>query len=101
MNLTAILNWLYWIYSRKFFVLAVGCFLLTLILALLVIYPQVSSSLADWESIGTKRTLVVRLEEKASQLQQASNSELFREADHINQTFPSHKPLLELLSSLQ
>lgn len=93
-------NWRYIYYYYRKAVLA-GIFgLVILILSVAVIYPQTQSTLEAWQDWEKNRKLASTLGQKTNQLELLPQTEVFAQADNINRSLPSRKPLVELLTSL-
>ncbi|HYD34546.1 MAG TPA: hypothetical protein VD999_00605 [Vitreimonas sp.] len=86
--------------TRRFLLFAVGLAGISVLLFLMVIIPQVQSSLAVWNVMSKEQNMVDQLNKKVTELQQISFSPSYAKADKVNAILPSKKPLLELLTNL-
>jgi len=94
------INARYVFHTRRYALFAVGLAVFSVGVLLLVIVPQIMSIWNRYGELRQQEEVLAKLEAKSLQLQEMPQSELFRNADRINQTLPTQKPLLELLSAL-
>ncbi|HEX7017367.1 MAG TPA: type 4a pilus biogenesis protein PilO [Patescibacteria group bacterium] len=87
-------------HTRRYFVMAIGLFVLAGLMALLALYRQIMTNLELYGKLNTARERVERLQRKSAQLSQLESSELLQAASQINQSLPSQKPLTPLLIGL-
>lgn len=93
------INARYVMHTRRFATYAVLLAVFSLSVVGLFIVPQAQNILDRFGELRTQETQVQQLQRKLAQLQELPQSELFLQADKINQILPSRKPLLELLTA--
>lgn len=86
--------------NRRFLLLAVACGLASILVLSLGIIPQIQSIFQTRDDLSASQQRLERLQKKNSQLASLQAVEAYSSVDEVNQTIPSHKPLLELLSAL-
>lgn len=86
--------------SRRFLVLAAGLGLIACALVVFVIFPQSQSLLSFNQERSKNQALLGKLLAKQQTLAEIASESIYQEADHINRTLPSQKPLLEFMNSV-
>lgn len=90
----------YFYNTRRFLIWSAFLGGLAVCLIILSIVPQVSSINNLYNEMLKENKRLAQLRVKVAQLDDAANSTIILNADKINMTLPSRKPLLELLSGL-
>lgn len=94
------LNWRYVFNTRRFLLAAAGCALLSLVLVMMVIVPQFNQILINQSKIDQEKKTLGQLQNKMQALGESNTLDLVNQSKLVDSALPSHKPLLELMSSL-
>ncbi|MBD3279534.1 MAG: hypothetical protein GF390_02370 [Candidatus Pacebacteria bacterium] len=94
------LNWRLILTTRRYLILAVGFAITAVLILVLAIYPQTQSVLDLNSKLSKDKKYLQKLERKALELEQLKVSPEFSQADKVDETLPTHKPLLEMLNAL-
>jgi hypothetical protein len=86
--------------TRRYLSLSVLIALVSLLVIVLGIVPQIQASLGIQQKITVEGKRLATLEQKARQLEDILTPPILAQIDTVNILLPSRKPLLELLSSL-
>lgn len=90
----------YLLRSRRFIVIAVGLGLVAVSLLAFVIVPQTQSLLSFNQERTKNKTMLAKLLAKQQTLAEITTESIYQEADDINRSLPSQKPLLEFMNSM-
>jgi Tfp pilus assembly protein PilO len=93
------LNQRYLLVTRRFATLAASVVAVCVLLVVLIVVPQIQSTVQVFSDLQDANEDVSNLERKVAQLQNLPQSILLQASDDINAVLPSKKPLLELLSA--
>jgi Tfp pilus assembly protein PilO len=94
------INWRIFFATRRYLLATVGAGLVVALLIIFVMIPQVNEILSLRAQLQTERPKLERLEQKLADLDSIQFSPEFVQSNLVNEALPSHKPLLELLTSL-
>lgn len=87
--------------TRRFLSLAIVVVVISVLIVVFGILPQFQNIFEVQRQVTTEARAVEALERKVAELDALPSSLIFAQADRLNEALPSHKPLLELLTSLQ
>lgn len=93
-------NLRYFYNTRRFLIWAGFLGILSAGLVIFSVLPQINSITGLYDDLLKENKRLAQLRVKVAQLDDASNSTIMLNADKINLTLPSRKPLIELLSGL-
>src|SRR5574340_1222221 len=94
------LNWRYLFNTRRFLMAAIGSVILGVIMVLTVILPQFNKIMIVQSKLDQEKKLLSQLQNKMQALTESQTLDLVNEADLVDSALPSHKPLLELMNSV-
>jgi len=94
------LNWKFFIYSRKYFSLAIAMIIASITIAMFATYPQVDIALSNFQQLKKEELNLDKTQKKAIELEQIRLLPEFSKAGLVDEVLPSHKPLLEIINSL-
>jgi Tfp pilus assembly protein PilO len=94
------LSYRYWWINRRQLVWAVGFGVVSIVLIVGVIVPQITAVTQLYTTKQKHAATTTKLEKKAQELEQYASSSLAAKATKITDTLPSKKPLLEVLTGL-
>lgn len=86
--------------TRRYLALAIAFGLGAAVLLFSATYPQVKGVVANNKELKQETEKLLLTKKKAAELSQLRSSPEFAQADKVNEVLPSHKPILELLSSV-
>lgn len=86
--------------QRQFFYLALFLVLVSVVVILLVFWPQVQAIFGMIAKIKAEQKINISLEKKEIQLANLSSSAELIKIDQVNQILPAKKPLVEMLSAV-
>lgn len=93
-------NWRLFVATRRYLALTIAFSAATLAILFLAIYPQIGTLTATQRKLKSEQAVVEKLRRKSIELEQIKTLPEFAQADVVNEVLPSHKPVLELLTSL-
>lgn len=93
-------NWRYIANTRRYLLVAVVCGLMGVVMLTAVAMPQFNKILSTQAKLTQEKKTLGQLQNKAQALNESQTLDLVNEAQLINSALPSHKPLLELMTSL-
>lgn len=88
------------LHTRQSLAIAIGLIVVSLVLLLAVCIPQIRASLEVNSSIKKESARLTKLKQKFSELSNITYQPEYEQIDFVAATLPSHKPLLELITSL-
>ncbi|PIY80896.1 MAG: hypothetical protein COY80_00575 [Candidatus Pacebacteria bacterium CG_4_10_14_0_8_um_filter_42_14] len=88
------------LHTRRSLAIAIGLVLASVILLVAVCIPQIKASLEVNTTIAKENERLTKLKQKFSELSNITYQPEYEQIDFVSATLPSHKPLLELITSL-
>ena len=93
-------SWRYLTTTRRKLLYSAGLLVLAVGVGLGIALPQAQSALQIAQELQSENQFANKLQQKATELEQVSQSPAFSKANLVNAVLPSKKPLIELLTSL-
>jgi hypothetical protein len=93
-------NWRLFLSTRRYLIYTIMLFLAGILVSAFASYPQISQILQLNSKLRSENTHLEKLKRKSVELEQIKTIPEFAQSDLVHKTLPSHKPVLELLTSL-
>lgn len=93
-------NWRLILSTRKYLIYSVLFFISGILIIIFATYPQINLVFKLSSKLKTENIRLEKLKRKSIELEQIKTIPEFAQSDFVEKVLPSHKPVLELLSSL-
>lgn len=93
-------NWRLFIFTRKYIIYSSLLFISGVAILVFAAYPQIDTINQLNARLKTEKNRIEKLKRKSIELEQVKTIPEFAQSDLVDKVLPSHKPVLELLTSL-
>lgn len=93
-------NFRLFIATRRYLALTIAFATAGVTILLFAAYPQVGTITSSYKKLQSEQSRLDKLQKKAIELEQIKLLPEFAQASYVDEVLPSHKPVLELLTSL-